>query len=70
MHKPPQVYLIRSEPALILLKEWIERNFSDGPIMLVRILSELWAIAHPDGRLIDRVQIRRVGHKFRFEETD
>lgn len=68
MHKPPQVYLIRAEPALWLLKEWIEENFQDGPVLLVQILNELWAIAQPNGKLIDGFQIRRVGHKFRFEE--
>lgn len=69
MHKPPQVYLVKSEPALMILKEWIEKNFQGGPVNLIQILNNLWAIARPNGKLIDGVQVRRIGHLFRFEET-
>ena len=69
MHKPQQVYLVKSEPALTILKEWIEKNFQGGPILLIQILNNLWAVACQNGKLIDGVQVRRIGHSFRFEET-
>lgn len=69
MQKPPPIRLLKAEPSLTFLKERIEKEVYGGPVLLVHILQELWAVAFPDGKLIEGVQIRRVGHLFRFEES-
>ena len=69
MHRFPQVRLLKAAPSLAILKEQVEDEIYECPVLLVQILRELWAVAFPNGELIEGVQIRRVGHMFRFEKT-